>query len=661
MTILIDGKPAAVKEGTNIEYTSDNRLFHEREDYTMNIELPLNQKENALIFGNVNRKDVEVDKIYFDAEILADGWRRRGAVVVTSITDNMAKVQFIGGRSYQNFYPKFDKTYIDELDLGDIPVWLPDNYQETSGGRNRNDRVGTAGPRGGGGGSGEKVTKTTADAWGDGDVIALPWVNASSGNIQNRADFVEKNGEYQFVWHVKEDDEEDTEIVRALSVQARLYYLTELICQALGYELHAESWRSSDYYHLYSFNSLPGAWGGMSWQDTLPHWSINEYFTHLERLMLCALDINHKDKTISFSWSNENIVNAGTVAIDSIIDEYTLSVTKEDDSQYSAMKNIGYADGGHNMANIYSCDWLFRKQKVGAEEFDTLAEFMTYLNGRDKTWFRGGAIESIYYVREVDNYFILYVKGRYFVDRKQVAEIMKYANAYEVLPLNAFGARIFDEENWEDHEDIGIMPVWIDETDRGWIPFFEAGDLDNQATCGEQYKHRFAGWDPANDEGEIEPDQILQSYRFRKIKEGDNSDRTKYSNLQVGFWFGSVIQENRLPRPYTDGYIIINDVDFRDTWGGEDTLYQHYYVREVGNCSLRLNSDQYGQGQMLSKAVKIESQRKYEFSFLMDGMPNVMATFVIRGKKYLCSTIKCEITEYGMSRLKKGTFYRISE
>lgn len=661
MTILIDGKPAAVKEGSSIEYTADNRLFHDREDYTMNIELPLNQRENALIFGNINRKDVDVDKIYFDAEIFADGWHKRGAVVVTSITDNMAKVQFIAGRSYQNFYPRFDKTYIDELELGAIPRWVPDNYSETSGGRSRNDRADTRGrgasSRGGESGQPEAETKSTQEAWSDGDIIALPWVNASSGNIQNRADFVDGH----FVWHVKEDDEDDTEVVRVLSPQARLFYLTELICGALGYTLNAEKWRDSDYYALYSFNALPGAWDMVYWEDTLPHWTINEFFTHLERLMLCQFDINHQEKRISFDWSNELTTSAGEVAIDSVIDEYTLSVTKEDDSQYMAMRNVGYDDGGHNMANIYSCDWLFRKQKIRTEEFNTLAEFMAFLNGRDKTWFRGEAVESIYHVKEVDNYFILYVKGRYFVDRKQVAEIMKYANAYEVLPLNAFGARIFNDEEWEDHEDIGIIPVWIDETDKGWIPFFEAGDLDNQSTSGEQYKHRFAGWDPANDEGEVEPDQILQSYRFRKIKEGDDSGKARYSNLQVGFWFGSVIQENRLPRPYTDGYVIINDVDFRDTWGGENTLYQHYYVREVGNCSLRLNSDSYGQGPTLSQAVRLETQKKYEFSFLWDGMPDVMATYIIRGKKYLCSRIKCDITEHGMSRLKKGTFYRISE
>ena len=51
--------------------------------------------------------------------------------------------------------------------------------------------------------------------------------------------------------------------------------------------------------------------------------------------------------------------------------------------------------------------------------------------------------------------------------------------------------------------------------------------------------------------------------------------------------------------------------------------------------------------------------KKYEISFLADDLPDVKSVFNIRGKRYLCASIKTEITTHGMSRLKKGTFYRI--
>lgn len=664
MILLIDHKPAAIKEGSSFDYTSDNRLFNDRDDYTMSIELPLDNPENAAIFGNIHRKEANIDNIYFDAEIITPGWCKSGAVVIVSITETVAKVQFIAGRSFQNFYPAFDNTYIDELELGAIPVWTPNNKAQASGGsNNRNDRPSTR--PGGAGTRGDNtsvpsVDKSTAEAWGTGDIIALPWVNASSGNIQNRADYGYYNGSYQWVWHVVQDDDDDTELVKGLSCQARLYYLTQLICTAMGYTLSAQDWVDSDYYYLYSFNSVPFAWGACNWQDTLPHWSINEFFDHLEKLMLCEFEINHKDKTISFSWSNENVANAGTVHIENVVDEFQASVSKDDDSQYKGKRNLGYADGGHNMSNFYDCEWYFRKSKVWVQEYDALQEIVTYLNGKPASWFYGEAKDIIFYAKDVDNYFIMYVTGRYLYDSNQVNDVNKYLNTYKLLPLNAYGTRIFDDEKWDEKEEIGIVPAWLDETNRGWLPFFEAGELDNTSTSGMQYKKSYNGWSPANDDGEVEPDQILQSTKFRIIKEGDNDGKTNYSTLQVGFWYGMgsyYYGLNQLPHPFLDEYEVITDALVSAVW------YQQIFsiLNSQHHGSLRLNSDKYGQGKELIQTIDIDNRKKYEFSFLMEGIPDVRATFIIRGHKYLCSSIKTEISKNGMSELKKGTFWRILE
>ena len=256
MILLIDNKQAAIKEGSSFEYISANRLFQDRDDYSMSIELPLDCPENRSIFGNISRKDVRVENIFFDAEIIANNFRKSGAAVITDISESIVKVQFLEKRSYQNFYPDFDKKYIDELDLGAQPLWYPDNHDDTSGGMTNNPpRPGYPDPS-----QSDQSARyiSPAEAWGSGDIIALPWVNNTSGNIQNRADAV--NNTYK--WHVVQDDDNDTEIVRGLSCQARLYYIVQLVCDALGYQFRGEDWRNSEYYHLYSFNTQPFAWGG---------------------------------------------------------------------------------------------------------------------------------------------------------------------------------------------------------------------------------------------------------------------------------------------------------------------------------------------------------------------------------------------------------------
>lgn len=41
ISLIIDGKQAALKQGSSIEYVSENRIFTDADDYSMTIELPL--------------------------------------------------------------------------------------------------------------------------------------------------------------------------------------------------------------------------------------------------------------------------------------------------------------------------------------------------------------------------------------------------------------------------------------------------------------------------------------------------------------------------------------------------------------------------------------------------------------------------------------------
>ena len=60
-------KQAALKKGSSIEYVSENRIFTDADDYSMEIELPLADcPQNLDIFGMITRKDVDAGGIFFD-------------------------------------------------------------------------------------------------------------------------------------------------------------------------------------------------------------------------------------------------------------------------------------------------------------------------------------------------------------------------------------------------------------------------------------------------------------------------------------------------------------------------------------------------------------------------------------------------------------------
>ena len=73
------------------------------------------------------RKDVDAETIFYDAVLQDTNFYKRGAVVITEITQEYVKVQLLEKRSYQNFFPRFDEKYINELDLGEWPALTPSN------------------------------------------------------------------------------------------------------------------------------------------------------------------------------------------------------------------------------------------------------------------------------------------------------------------------------------------------------------------------------------------------------------------------------------------------------------------------------------------------------------------------------------------------------
>ena len=355
MILTINGKQAALKKGSSIEYVSENRIFTDADDYSMEIELPLaDSPQNLDIFGMITRKDVDTGDIFFDAVLQDTNFFKRGAVVITGITQESVKVQFLEKRSYQNFFPRFDETYIDELDLGKWPSIYPDN-SPTGGG---------AQPR-----PGEEVSYASpAQLWGrTEDYTALPWVNNSSGNLQNCAKWNASASKYE--WKVNPDDEDDTDFSRGLSFQPYLLWLTKKICEALGYAYYAYDfslWEQSDYRHLLLMNTTPYANSNRTWASALPHWTVNEFFQELEKLLLCEFDIDHARSTIACTATADNIEAAGTIHISKVVDAFTVEVTTDEEkSGYKAMLNQGYAAGGHRLDNIYNCQWYIDQMTMG--------------------------------------------------------------------------------------------------------------------------------------------------------------------------------------------------------------------------------------------------------------------------------------------------------
>ena len=68
ISLQIDGKEAALKKGSSIEYVSENRIFTDADDYSMEIELPVGyfsharQWQTSSPLLSLNRKSAQIAK-----------------------------------------------------------------------------------------------------------------------------------------------------------------------------------------------------------------------------------------------------------------------------------------------------------------------------------------------------------------------------------------------------------------------------------------------------------------------------------------------------------------------------------------------------------------------------------------------------------------------
>lgn len=633
MNITVDGQKAYLKEGTSFDFISENSLFTGSDSYTLTISFPLKDcPQNMAIFGRIHRKDVDKEKISFDCEIRDKDFYKVGSLTVTGIDEVEVKTQFLEGRSIQNFEDTFDEIYLNELSLG----------------YNTNRSI-------------DDVTPANAwVAYPDRNDVALPWVNNTSGNLQNEV--VKENG--VFVWKRGQ----------VLSYQPYLIYILKKICQQIGYSYDFSQIENSEMKYLLICNTLPPAWGIWNYAIALPHWTLTEFFEELEKLLLGEFKINHGDKSITFEFTKVFILNRQTEYIDKVVNEYTTEVSQENDCEYVGLMNVKYAENNNRFWPYRDCQWYIREHASEATVFSTLAALLTFAQtlkesgvytyqsgGRTMGKYIRGYEENsdghkLFYAEDVDEYFIMFCYDSVEVATTSIREDTyhwyKYFNRLE--PVNQFGKLEVEKE--ADDIEIKIVPAWIDETEEelGRCIFLECGEMGSVMAWdeGEQnnntpspYGNGFGGARTGNstvtDETDYNDGAVCQAKTGKAIEKGEKEESEEYfDKIYVGYWDGTNRDTGKMPYPFT------HTIETRNDFTSIAFPYTLSLERSTANYDRKIMNE-------------IDGKQKYNFSWLADNIPDVRTVFNIKGKNYLCEKITASFSEKGRSRLLKGVFYRL--
>ena len=560
MQLIIDGKNAILKQGSSFDYVSENRSFSDADDYTLSITLPLSGcASNIDIFGHIDRKDITARSAVFPASIIDGTFSKHGVITVVEASDVEIKCQFLEGRSVQNFDTTFDDIYINDLDLGlysiiGLPA-DPDVFLRPGSGC---------------------------------EAVVLPWVNDNTGDIMNCMEL--RDG--RLVWA------QSTRDMGGVSFMPYLITIARRICSCIGYQCDFSQWESSDDRFLLVCNALPYTWDIYSYARALPHWSVAQFFDELEKILVCEIDIDHRDKSIAMRFCSDIDPMASEVRLDNVLDSFSADLSYDDSMcQYKGVANIRYKECSYSMWKYYQCEWLIEmlKAKGYYKECDTLDEFHNMFGYGSPVIIGKPDYDSIYYIKELDRYYVW-----------SAVKIIVTGHLY--TEINQFGDRIFNSDS-ENNMELETAPAEIKWT-----------DSDYGLTL-------FLQFSSYAEDSQIDENGIKQPMAYATLMNGEPDGKPEYyDRIYLAYWDGSWTGSSQYP-PCPDN---------------SPLNLKHRYATYL-------------------KGTDIDPKHRVKFSWISDTLPSPRSVFNICGKRYLCEKITATFTENGMSQLLKGEFYPLIE
>lgn len=636
MRILINHKEAVIKKGSSFEFISENRYFTGSDSYTLAIEFPLADcPKNLAIFGHINRKDIVSRQYLFDCEIFAGKFYKLGSITITEISDKSVKCQFLEGRSVQNYDNTLDDIYINELALGS---W-PDAYSDSS--------------------VAEQFLICETPTY-----TAVPWVNNSSGNIQNRVQYTGS----VLNWHPDFVSANE----KRVSFMPFLIFIFKKIFDCLEYEYDIQAWETSRYKWLLICNCVPGAWHQTNWAYVLPHWSVTEFLEELEKLMNCQFNVDNVAKTINMSFPSTASASQNTIEIKAV-NEFSANKTEEDESDYEENMGKRYTEVDSEIFTAMTSSIPRVQLKKQAElqpgryfsdcpvdnHLDTLSQNisnfcettkkarMPYINtsGCFKPFF-----EDFFYVPKGKVCQYDYHNSDSLNPERNIESTQFYAQRVgefaPVEPKDADGKSV----------ELKIVPAIIDEADYDFSVFLECGEF-------QPHDSTYDDWDGSTTKGDM---------YLRKHKEAEPVE--VFDKIFVAYWNASIFDEFIQERTLTqekweqrqiDGSsawdFVTNQVTKRPMPHPINTNYEPVWAESCKLPTFFNFSGTYSLALEASNIVnkKIDGRVKYTVKFIADNVPDVGSVFLISGQQFLCKKITATFTEKGMSQMLKGEFYRI--
>lgn len=615
MRILVNGKEAVLKEDSSFEYVSENPLFTEAEDYSLEIEFPLKDcPQNILIFGALHVKGVNISTVTFPCEIITESFDKSGILTITGVSKSEVKGQFLEGMSQQNFASALPSIYITDIDFSDYD---------------------------GSDGTQASISRVTGDGWAN----MVVWDSEKGKPIYHKEGYAGVGG-----WTTR---------------HIYLYHLIALVAQKCGFSVDDTVLRSISMYTkicvvnvVYTVYDRSGYDSFPSLARALPHWTVKQFFEEVGNFFGCVCEVSGSKITFkSYKQLSPSTAGAGKVNL-TVNDDFEVELQSGED-QYKG--NIGFKlpdDADPDKVN--TCTWLAGKSYLYYTSSKTLTEMETTMQAA--AWGHWQYVSELQWAKKllydisdknIDLVLTSY-KGWNSTGYDEETQGHPEYIFCEFEPLGQYGSN-------DGSVELGIAPCPLKIKKIWYKPSIDGdmGDTMRSSTYG--YRMPVVS---------VPQDKLIE-YRLNDneplkeildvISDGEDNEVQYYQQLWVVLHSGTMDQRGhylntRKFEPTEDNDYIS---DFKSKYyaqeGDRDYPNYNYSLSEHTDTLAPCNPSI----QALASLPQVDETKLYRYKFLSKTLPDPKAIYVIKGKEYACLRLTAHFTVDGMSELIEGEFYEI--
>ena len=613
----LNGKTAYPSSSDKIKVTYENQFVKDSGSYTYDISFPM-------------------DILYADNRLIISG---KGTV--TSITNDVVKLQIVGGKSRIKYNSKFEKHFIDEIDYPSVVLDTGINKQVY-------EKAGAGYPNMNNTQWGILTDLTTGNIIGQRGVAVLsPTYDETNDIVANRPCLMKleklkingvkfPQGTYSFIVNC--------------AISPYLLYVLRKVMEYEGYTIRRNDLDKTPWNRLVIVSACKSG----KIKDTLPHWTVYKFIDELRKFFNASFVFDEIGKTVDVLATNELLSN------DMITYDYEDEFSVEYDEE--GLDNLATSNIEYSFDDSANRDW----REYISQSVQRNYPIKTYTSYNDMV-----AAAKKMGTKERKS-TIFKVNYDYYV----WADLPKDGNpeteeTSEQCTLCGIFNPIIRDMNSDTFQDLNICPSAI------YQRRLRTGKVDVYTLLGDKLGNPFIVVPSITNKKEqsFEDMKVDEDgeyyYSVQDAMQGSSSDTPSATEdedkMPVAFQAENVLNlkahaavayDRRLDNEDTRYRVPVLYTDYR--------MYPDILVRDSGSLALEaLPELSFGNGgQSPTPAgrfgdVSVDKHNQIAVKFITDDIPDPSKIYVFNNKRYICEKVEMNVTDDGTDKEKTGYFYEM--